>query len=1169
MLVTTFVLTATPLIAAAAPGSPAPGSPDRFTPGAPDPADAAATIHVPDGFVVELVAAEPLVMDPVAFAWGPDGKLWVVEMADYNWLPVEDPNKAKGRVVYLTDSDGDGRYDKRTVFLDDLNYPNGVMPWRNGVLITAAPDILYAEDTTPDDDNPKADKRQVLYTGFKEGNPQLRINGLAWGLDGWIYCANGLSHGKVTSTKTGKVVDISGRDLRIRPDTGDIEPATGPSQFGRVRDDFGNWFGCNNSDLIRHYVLPDHYLRRNPHVTYPDPVVSLVQPRNPPLFARGDKVARFHADYMAGRFTSACGLHIYRDTLLDRGEDIYYHNAFICEPVHNLVTRRVLVPDGVTFKAERAPGEEQSEWLTSTDNWFRPVMVRTGPDGAIWIADMYRAVIEHAQWAPKEVHEQFAQRHGHERGRIYRVYRKHHTKGDAANKQRPTPRIGPALMPNKPAVTLNINGVDPRGLAAMLKSPNGYVRDMVHMKLLWGRATEAAPTLDGYVTQIESAPVTAQVHAVWLMHNLGVLLVDSWSGSRSALPSLQFLATMKTAETFAASNHADVVVSELGLMDILDNDLLIIQHALTLGEFRGRRAGRRLSEYLLDRNDEPYIAAAVLSSAVPHAGVILDTLLQADKVDLSSSTLHALTATIVGTGDVEAIARAMSRIATARDDDRPYAGWQMQAMTGLLQALAGKGRILNKLVDGDDGPLKKAANEAMSMVEWAIHPSQIDHLPIGERVLAVQLYGLSGMRDTLLDLQVSVFLHRPDYPYELRRAAVEFFTTHGPGLGQHDILKKETWTGLTPALRNEAVTLMLRRTSRINHLLDRIESGDVQRFDLTAAHRQQLLQHKDKTIRERAAKLLGEVATDRAKVVEQFADAATLPGDVTRGRELFVKTCAVCHKLAGDAHGRETAGVGPDLSALTDQSPKFLLENILDPNRAADPRYLNYIAETDDGDVITGMLVTETGAGLTLLGPDGTRHDILRRDLTSLRSGGKSLMPEGLEQQLGEQGLADVIAYVHHRSAPRREMAGVKPRTITPGAGGVLQLDVRAAEAFGRAIEYVNSNNNIGGWTRGDDYLAWSVEGAAAGEYEVWLDYAAADEWKDNRFILTAESSAGESVTVTGDITSTTAANRYEQRKLATLKLNGATTRILLRPGGAITGELLRLRSLRLVPVKR
>ncbi|MDG2220514.1 MAG: hypothetical protein P8L85_03990, partial [Rubripirellula sp.] len=283
-----------------------------------EPGNAIKSIHVPDGYEVQLVAAEPLVLDPVAIDWGPDGKLWVVEMADYP-LGMDGKGQAGGRVRFLEDTDADGQYDKSTLFADGLSFPNGVLVWGRGVLVTAAPEILYLEDTTGDG---KADLRRTLYAGFLEGNQQLRVNGLRWGLDNWVYCASGSHHGgygkgsKITSLQTGEKFAVGSRDFRVRPEIGMLDPQSGPSQYGRVRDDWGNWFGVQNSYPLWHYVLADHNIRRNPHYAPPNPKQQVITPSNPPVYPASKLQKRFHSFNQSGRFTSACSPMIYRDDRL-------------------------------------------------------------------------------------------------------------------------------------------------------------------------------------------------------------------------------------------------------------------------------------------------------------------------------------------------------------------------------------------------------------------------------------------------------------------------------------------------------------------------------------------------------------------------------------------------------------------------------------------------------------------------------------------------------------------------------------------------------------------------------------------------------------------------------------------------------------------------------------
>ncbi|HEY2573783.1 MAG TPA: neutral/alkaline non-lysosomal ceramidase N-terminal domain-containing protein, partial [Verrucomicrobiaceae bacterium] len=423
-------------------------------------------IHVPDGFEVELVAAEPLVLDPVAFDWDERGRLWVVEMADYP-LGMDGHGKPAGRVRILEDTDGDGRYDKSSIFADDLNFPTGILCWRGGCLVTAAPDVLFLKDTKGAG---RADVRQKLLTGFLEGNQQLRVNGLRWGLDGWVYCANGghhVNYGKdiaITSTLTGEKIALGSRDFRFKPDTGEFDPLSGPSQFGRNRDAWGHWFGVQNSYPIWHYVLEDRYLRRNPYVASPNPR-NVMTGSNPAVFPLSGEQKRYHTFNQAGHFTSACAATPYLDAYLF-GDDGQLH-SFTCEPVHDVVQHFILEDDGVSFKAHRAESESQPDFFASEDRWCRPVMTRTGPDGALWVADMYRYMIEHPQWLPQNGKDDFLPfyRAGEDKGRIYRVYPKGKRPG-------PVPRLD----------ALEVDG-DVDGLIALLESPNGWVRDRAQMLL--------------------------------------------------------------------------------------------------------------------------------------------------------------------------------------------------------------------------------------------------------------------------------------------------------------------------------------------------------------------------------------------------------------------------------------------------------------------------------------------------------------------------------------------------------------------------------------------------------------------------------------------------------------------------------------------------------------
>lgn len=412
---------------------------------------------------VQLVASEPQIVDPVAIDFGPDGKLWVAEMNDYGRGVYED-FKPRGRVRWLRDTTGDGQFDKAVTFVEGLRFPTDVKVQPDGILICDAPDILVARD---EDGDGKADSVEKRFTGFEVRNAQARVNSLRLGLDNWLYGSCGLFGGRVKHVASGKVVDLSGRDFRISPDGATIEPVTGRTQQGRCRNDWGDWFGCTNGSLLLHYPVDDRYHRRNPLLPTPTATLGLATGPAATQLIPASPLVKFELSGPTGRPTSACGLGVYRDVLLGQQ---YYGNAFTCEPVHQLVHRLVLKRKGVSFDGLRAENEQDREFLASTDRWFRPVQVRTGPDGAVWVVDMYRYVIEHGRWIPQATLAQLDVFAGQGRGRIYRVLPQ-----NAA----PTP-AWPRL-----------DRMNSEQLTKQLDSSNGVVRDLAQQMLV-SRTDEAS-----------------------------------------------------------------------------------------------------------------------------------------------------------------------------------------------------------------------------------------------------------------------------------------------------------------------------------------------------------------------------------------------------------------------------------------------------------------------------------------------------------------------------------------------------------------------------------------------------------------------------------------------------------------------------------------------------
>ena len=389
-----------------------------------EPAAARQAFELAEGIEIELVASEPMVISPVAMAFDDRGRLFVVEMPGFP-LGNRPGQKPVDRVVMLEDTNRDGRMDKRTVYADGLAFPMGVLPWQDGVIVTCAPDILFLRDT---DNDGRADQRRVLFTGFSVENTQaLRINCPTLGPDGWIYIASGLSGGTIATPEHPERPALKmAADVRFDPETLVIENVVGRTQYGMSFDEAGRRFLCYNRMPVQHVVLAAKWLQRNPNLTFTETVQDCSERTMRNIFraGSGDGVKLFpishnfvNVDSHAGSVTAACAVTIWRGGALPRA---YQGAAFSCEPTANLVHVDRLLPTGATFAAE--PMFEQREFLASRDDWFRPVFLTAGPDGALYIADMYRKIIEHIDYLPEEIRKYADVNAGRDRGRIWRVF---------------------------------------------------------------------------------------------------------------------------------------------------------------------------------------------------------------------------------------------------------------------------------------------------------------------------------------------------------------------------------------------------------------------------------------------------------------------------------------------------------------------------------------------------------------------------------------------------------------------------------------------------------------------------------------------------------------------------------------------------------------------------
>ncbi len=1198
-------------------------------------------MEIRPGFKVELVAAEPLVFDPVAFDWGPDGKLWVVEMGDY---PIgvgadKEPGsrgKPGGRVVYLTDCDGDGRYDRRTVFLDGLSFPTGVMAWDKGVLVTMAPQVFYAEDT---DGDGKADDRRTLFTGFGEGNEQHRVNGLRLGLDNWIHIGNGDSGGVIELLKQRQPVvlpwqkeedsdpsrhqwqnvkaNIRGKDLRVRPRDwyGSIElpgklridtiqaisdkfppwyldATAGQTQFGRERDDWGNWFGSNNPNPGWQYIYPDHYLRRNPHFNAPPSKVMLTSDKSVYAISRVYSPSISNHNVQPGQpnpHTSANSLVVYRDDYYGRHFAPTYdtQNAFISEPVHNLIRRHVLKRDGVTYRARRAPGEEKREFLASRDIWFRPSMLRVGPDGCLWIADVYRHVIEHPKWIQDDWETALDLRAGADKGRIYRVVR---VDGQ------PKPQAAP-----------NLKKASRDDLVAALETANGWQRDMIHMMVLWDhrlllddqfreiyeamyrakrptgfsiddlsdeRQKERRDQLNAAINgssilkQLNGLALTSKrpqvrIQALCILDGLFAATPDTLAKAlNDSHPAVRKHAVRLCERLIKPDNlinvrmplYRNVIKALLSRMN--DQDPAVrMQLAFTLGEWNDPRAGQTLASLVTKHGQDAHLRAAAISSMTHHQDVVLAAMFRAKGAHTKAFFNEALRPWLENVKKSPDSAQyVMERI--LGDGKEKFGTWQYRAMTRIAEVLGGN------VPKSNDIRAAYVLLKTESLFDAADESNRLEH-----RIAAIEAAGYFAPRH---DLQKTVLalLDNPRTPAPVQQAAVKTIIADRSLQGvlpANSVISEsgvrslfDRWPKLSPAVRQTVLGTLLTRAAGVGAVLDAVEQGTIRSTALTLSQRELILQHKSKAITNRASKLLGRPPQpQRGKVIEQYKVALTMKGNAARGRPLFQKNCAACHHLAG--MGKH---VGPDLRLLKNGSPAALLAAILDPNQAVESKYLNYIIETKEGDTFTGVITNESGNSLMLTGADGIARPLSRGDIVSLRSGTKSLMPEGLEEALKPQDVADVIALIRSAGPPPKVFPNNQPQTLSPDGKGVFTLPASAAEVYGPRVIFEQKYRNLGHWYHDQDQAVWSIEVPEARAFDVSLDWALGTT-NQQSFRMTVGQAKLEAV-----VPSTGSWDVYKTKSFGRVRLPAGTHRLVFRSKGKLTGPLIDLRTITLSPAK-
>lgn len=938
------------------------------------PAEAVRKMTVPRGFTVEVVAAEPDIVNPVAMTFDERGRIWITESLEY---PRREPGPGRDRVKVLEDTDHDGKADKISIFAEGLNIPSGIAVGHGGVWVANAPDILFLSDR---DGDGKADTRETVVSGFGRFDTHELPNSLTWGPDGKLYGWNGVFNNSHIEYR-GKTYDFTCALFRIDPHTRDFDIfAEGTSNpWGVAFDPEGSAFAsaCVIDHLWR-LAESGHYIRQGgPDKPYAWPIGSIVDHKH--------------------QKAAYCGIHYFDSPAypLEYRDKLYMGN------IHgNSINADSLLRNGSTYKAR---GE--TDFLKANDAWFMPVAQKTGPDGCLYILDWYDRYhcYQDAGRDPAGIDRL--------KGRLYRV------------RYEGAPRAGGFNLAQETSAQL----IDRLG------DPNIYFRDQAQ-RILSERTTDRAAGARLREAALNTAlPRKARMHAVWAIAGRG----DADPGFLMQLlasPDPGFRAWgVRIAGNLKANEPALTrAIADLARDPEPDVRLQVATAAAKLADFPRIRAWLEILELSPQDPLIPHIVWQNLHPMLPGAsGELLDSLntVKIAESDAFDQLLPKVAERLLAEGkkDPDAYAELLRRT-IATGDRAPEAGldciWALINAIRSRQLSARDGDQFRKrtaplidraLDDNRDEPLDKGA--LLLLAAWGD--------PRGLKAAAATFEDRNRNDDDRLDaLGVLTIAKAPSaldscakILGERESGSTRFRGLTLSALGELDdprvaAIVISAFPQLEPEVAPRAIELLTQRPSWAGALLDAIAGKAIAASALNVNQIKRLLALKDDRIAKRVRDTWGVVREERDPNSEsRVARMRTLirsgMGDPKQGAAAFKKVCAQCHALHGE--GQE---VGPDLTGNGRGSFEQLLSNVFDPSLVIGSAYQAVTVAATDGRVLTGLLAEDSPARVVLKTQGGKRETIPRGEIEEMKTSKLSLMPEDLEKQLSSQEIIDLFAYL-------------------------------------------------------------------------------------------------------------------------------------------------------------
>ncbi len=993
------------------------------------PEESLAQIQLDGPYEAQLVASEPLIQDPVEITWDEQGRLFVAEMRDYPLGPPNPGDPWLSRVSLLTDEDGDGRMDKSIVFADNLDHVQGLLPYNGGLIATTRTQILFLKDT---DGDGKADEIRPLIKGFNPRHSQLQVSSPRWGLDGCVHFNNGLDSKEIyPADDPNAVVNVPRANFKWDPRTGEITPTGGPGQYGGAFDDWGHHFYCSNRNPVMFTVMPWEAMRRNPHAGITQNHEDIAPPgadtRVFPL-----KITHTTADAHAGTNTACSGLGVYRGHLMPELKN----NVFVPDPTGQLITRYQVEPNGASLKATRVG--DRTEFFRSGDEWCRPVNFTTGPDGAIYVCDIYRRWIDHARFFPEEFVKNNDMREGENQGRIWRIVPRGTgilpvTSGPGilpgqvdAGKMPASHETGkmPVPPPIEPAPK------DIEGLVAWLGHENAWQRETAQRLLVEdatpSHAEKVLQTIETHMPAV--AKTTAgKINLMWTV----VSLIGHLPEDKQKSTERRILAPLLTANEDPRVIENAIRISALGYAYLIDLNGRFITDGKSSNDLDNHPDDRVLMEYLcyhLTRFDDidsahagdpaylgkrlgdPWIQKAVASTyGLVLPGTSLFFMFSEDEIaaqiNPKAEELVRLLARC-SSSDGNRMMEFENAIRCLESKPGQLTWWKPALLQGLAEGFPKSGGKLGakSLADFVAKPpqgFEDAAKEIGVLLAKVDEVIADPKAPLDQRLAVLPLL---GQRKWEAVRPVVKELLGPGQPPPLAAGALALLRKF-PASSTAPLIY-ELLPEAGPALKRDLVPLLTANTGTALELFKRMEKGEFPTAWVDVETRWKY-QRNTGELGDLARKLFGEASSDRAAVVADYAECAQKLGDAERGRQIFALNCVACHKL-----GDVGVDVGPPLSDVRAKPPEALLSDILDPNRMFEARWSAYQIDTKDGRMLSGLVTAESETEVTLTMMGGIKEAVRRADIKVMKSLDRSLMPVGLEAALNKEQMADLLAFL-------------------------------------------------------------------------------------------------------------------------------------------------------------